>query len=945
MPTTAPAIENDIDLTNVVSVCNGDQTVQAILNARGSKKQFVFIWELEPLHDTAITETEYEAILAGLKELSKGELLTFVSSSSGDPESAIARLERRLEGASQESQFFIHGMTARIKELTRRGERKERSYYAFATYTIRDQTGDAEDLTERFLASTVSFFKKNVSKSEAWDAESITLMLHRVYDAWAEWNMLLGTKMGLKGRPFSKDELWEYLRSKINGESWPIPLPHCLSLQGQQLKEQYFLKSKRKIAVQSHRLHMSSLLVNPNAVPKADQNLFLPARKAYVGVVRLKQLPDGFENEAQTLRWLWEEVAAQEPLIDFDIISQFSRGNEKDAMQAAQRYAFQQESMQRVSSQKGGRDRIAEYRADEAGDVQISLIQGDIPINVAIAICIYVFVEPGALQDRKAHQRAVETLRSKVNFVKNRFKHPAAAIREENYPWRTWLQTLPLKVEPLYARPYDFRHPVNASAAVGFTQLVGINNRAKYGTELISEKGSTPVHLSLNDSLGSPRHLAFFGKTGSGKSTLVALFIINALIQGIPVTIMDYPKGKQSSTYTWLLKFYGGEEYDTGTTCNNLLEYLDLSDIPEEEHKLRIANFCKNITNLICSLVLDGEDDLRLSKSTIRSLIELGVSRFYSNSRIMARCEAARQAGIGTPEWDNWPTLHDYYHLFTEENLIAEDFGSEIPKAIKYIRYRLYTWLESDLGQAIASPSSFDGSSNLALFALRNISSNQEAAILGLSAQTAAMRKAFSSTRSLFYCDEVSVLLRFTNLAYVIGTFLATGRANGLSVLLASQDPVALQQAPKDVAAQILQNLSVKLIGKIADRGAIACYQEVFGYDFKTLLANASSDFFPSPSAIYSRWLVDDDGQITPCRYYPPANILGIVANNPNEVLGRSLFEKRYENEFEALGRYSKWLWEQFKQYSGETEEIITQEHIQALEQHLFGEESKSVLG
>ena len=212
-----------------------------------------------------------------------------------------------------------------------------------------------------------------------------------------------------------------------------------------------------------------------------------------------------------------------------------------------------------------------------------------------------------------------------------------------------------------------------------------------------------------------------------------------------------------------------------------------MSQIELKEHNTRLADFYKTVTNIVCSLVLDSEEDISHSKSTIRSLIELGVTKFYKNPEILDRASQARAAGLGTPEWDNWPTLADFYELFTEENLVNEDFGTEIPKAIQYIRYRLYTWLNSDLGQAISSPSSFDGSSNISLFAVRNISSNQEAAILALSAQTAAMRKCFSNPRSYFYCDELSVLTRYPEAAYVVGAFLATGRANGLSVLLASQ--------------------------------------------------------------------------------------------------------------------------------------------------------------
>jgi hypothetical protein len=937
-------IENDIDLTNIVSIQNSSALTSAILNTRGSKKQFTFGWCLSPLHETSLQPHHYENLLAGIKEIPRGEILTFISSCSGNPNNTIEEIQTKIKPlSSKEDIFFIQGLASKIKELSNRGERKERKYYIFATYTVDLNTIEAEDFVERATAKIISYFKKDISKSDTLDIESTSLMLQRALDAWSDWQTLLETKIGLKIRSLNKEELWEYLRYQVNGETWRVPLPHSLTLNGQGLHEIYHLKTKKKIAVKTNRLHMSSLIIGPDSVPKAGQKFYLPGRKAYVGIVKIKQLPEGFIDEQHALNWLWKEIVSQDQLIDFEIISQFSRVNERDAMKAAQDYAEQQDSMQRLRNRKGRRDRIAEFRSEEAGDVQVGLLQGDIPLNIGIAICIYVYVDHEA-DRKKAHQSAIEKLSSKVNFVKNRFKAPAAGEQELNYPWRVWLQTIPFTTSYLYAKPYDFRHPINANAAVGFIPCAGINARSKSGIELISERGSTPVNLSLNDSFGSPRHFVIFGKTGSGKSTLVALFIIQALTDGIPVTIMDYPKGKAPSTYTWMMKFFGGEEYDTGNTSNNLLEYINLANIPPEDHKVRLADFCNNVTNIITSLVLDGEEDTRHSKTTIRSLIQLGVTQFYNNPQILERCHNARAAGLGTPEWDNWPTLHDYYELFEAENLSVDEFGTDIKQAIKYIRYRIFTWLKSDLGKAIAAPSSFDGSSNLTLFAVRNISSNQEAAILALSAQTAAMRKALASPRSLFYCDELSVLMRFSNLAYVIGSFLATGRAIGLSVLLASQDPEALQNAPKEVAAQITQNLSCRLIGRISSRGAIKSYQEIFGYAFETLAANASEDFIPSVTAIFSRWLVDDEDQITPCRYYPTSTILGIVANNSNEVSSRDLFFQRYPNKYEALGRFSHWLQTKFRSYTAENDEIITAADIENLKAQLFPENSSPII-
>ncbi len=911
--------ENDLDLVNIVEITRSAQSIAAIVNAYGSKKQFVFGWEVSPLHETSLSSEIFESLISGIKEIEKGETLTFVSSSFAEDMDYKCQFDTLINRTStREYKFFLYGIQNRIAKLIDDGQRKAKKIYAFATYTIDPKSLDTEDFLESFLARLFSVFKKQVSKSNAFDVEQLQSLLRGAFDVWQERHMLLTNKMQLIAKPLDRQALWEYMRFAINGSSYGMPLPHSLELNEERLAAHYHSeqtaaqKGLKQVVHPAERLHMTSLLVPHQNVPVADRKfVYLPGRNAYLGVLRLDELPDGWTDELAEMKWLWDGVMSHPKVVDIEIVTQFSSVNENDLIVATRRYTQQQEAMQNRGFETGRRDRIAEFRADEAGEAQLSLIKGDRVVGVGFAINVFAFLDPDLKRrnPQKAHAQAVEVLRGKLRYIQNRFRLPAIAAHEQDYPWQTWLQSLPCKAELLCGSPQDFRRRVNASAAVGFTQLVGICSRCDSGTELISEKGGSPVKVGLADTFGSPRHGAFFGKSGSGKSTLVAPFLIDALIQGMNVTIMDYPKSKWSSTYTWLVKFLGGAEFDTGKTCNNLLEYLDLSAIPIEDHPLRISNFQKNVTNVLVSLVLDESGDTGQSVSNIRSLLGLAVASFYNNPQILDRCADARAAGIRSAAWRDWPTLFDFYHQFTPQNLGLDEFGDDIERAFAFIRFRLRCWLDSPLGASIAQPSSFDGSERLTLFALRDISSNEEAAVLGLSAQTAAMRSAFASQRSLFYCDEVSVLLRFSNLANVIGSFMATGRAAGLSVLLASQDPVALQSCPPEVSAQILQNLSFKLIGRI-DPAAIKAYVSLFEYPRQIIEPNAQEGFLPSLRDIYSRWLLDDDGRITACRYYPAMNILGIVANNAPEVYAREVFEKRYPDKYEALGRFSKFLYE-----------------------------------
>lgn len=189
------------------------------------------------------------------------------------------------------------------------------------------------------------------------------------------------------------------------------------------------------------------------------------------------------------------------------------------------------------------------------------------------------------------------------------------------------------------------------------------------------------------------------------------------------------------------------------------------------------------------------------------------------------------------------------------------------------------------------------------MFVARNVG-EAEAAILGLSGYTAAMRRALSTPRSIFYCDEASVLLKWRGLALSIGMFAATGRSNGMSLMLATQDPNTIAKCA--AAEQILQNISCNIIGRVRNT-AIDSYVNIFGYPKEQIALNASESFVPSLEGLFSRWLVDDDGLLTPTRHYSSYPLLGITVNNKTEIKARERFSQQYSDPIEALGLFSQY--------------------------------------
>lgn len=180
------------------------------------------------------------------------------------------------------------------------------------------------------------------------------------------------------------------------------------------------------------------------------------------------------------------------------------------------------------------------------------------------------------------------------------------------------------------------------------------------------------------------------------------------------------------------------------------------------------------------------------------------------------------------------------------------------------------------------------------VFALRNLSNENEAAILSLSAYSAALRRALASPRSIFFIDESPILFAFSTIARLIGRLCANGVKSGIRVFLSAQDPDTIMNSV--AGQQIMQNMNTRLIGRIQPL-AIEAFIKWLSYDRTIIARNASEFFFPKRSELYSNWLLDIDGTYTYCRYYPSPVQIAAVANNPDEQLARARVLAQYHGD------------------------------------------------
>ena len=447
-----------------------------------------------------------------------------------------------------------------------------------------------------------------------------------------------------------------------------------------------------------------------------------------------------------------------------------------------------------------------------------------------------------------------------------------------------------------------------ASEVLGLTNVVQTFPCDRKGFELIADEGSSPVYIDL----ATTKNILVLGTTGSGKSVLVSTILAECQSQGMSVLTIDLPNDDGTGTFGDYTPYQNGFYFDISKESNNIVQPLDLSDVPVKDREERIKSHRNDVILIVSQLVLGSDSSQSFDgflAQTIESLIPLGIQAFYEDENIKRRFELACLKGFGSPEWLNTPTLEDLELFYDSEKINLGYEDENVDRALKYICLRLKYWRTSAIGNAICKPSSFRTNSNFITFALTNIQSGKDAEIMGLSAYAAASRQSLSSSNSVFFMDEASVLLRFSSLSKLIGRKCATARKSGCRVMLAAQDVLSI--AKSEAGEQILQNMPCRLIGRIVP-GASKSFNEILGIPQEIIECNES--FRPNPQQMYTKWLLDYKNKYILCRYYPTPTILALVANSREEQAARDRFKAQYEDKFEWVCEFAKYYVDCLKQ-------------------------------
>ncbi|AFY99466.1 hypothetical protein [Calothrix sp. PCC 6303] len=844
-----------------------------------------FGFECPGIHSTLRNEQidpVFDAIESGLKDLPNGERLTIHLSSFTNDTSRQQQLQNLSDIApNKELQYLLMGERCRTQQLTNQGVRKPKNLRLYCTYTVETNSTGTSDAIEKILSKLERSWKSFTGEINELQFIAIERLLHASFtDGFQLWEQLLSNKMGLDIRPINADTLWEQLWQRFNNTP-PRPIPQLLILDDNGLREEIY----------SDVAPTSFLMESESSIPIADRR-WVHLQEKYIAALTFVEKPGGWADKERQMHYLWE-VLSRERVYDTEIYCQLMRASETLVKTNMQRLTKQANTSATLAQNKNSVDVKSLLNIKKSVAAQEELYEGAVPIHVATVFLVY----------RKTREQLDEACR----YLQSCFLRPAWVVRETEYPWRIWLQTLPIVWERLMTAPFNRRLLYLSGEVPGLMPLVRTKAGDSDGFELIAEEGGTPVFLDLYK---EHKNLGLFATTRAGKSVLASGILTQALAHGMPVVAMDYPKPDGTSTFTDYTQFMGkdGAYFDIGKESSNLFELPNLRDLPPKLQQERFEDYKDFLANAILAMVSGnrkGSQESNMLTDNVRSLIALALKAFFGDELIRDRYAAAYINGFGSDEWSVMPTLHDFLGFCSHERLRLDSLTGDTKAALETIRLRLRFWLSSRVGQALAQPSTFRSDAQLLIFALRNLSNDEDAAILSLSAYSAALRRALASPASIFFIDESPILFEFDAIASLVGRLCANGAKAGIRVILSAQDPDTIAKSPS--GSKIFQNLTTRLIGRIQPT-AIDSFENILKYPQEIISRNATESFFPKKEGFYSQWLLDDNGVFTFCRYYPPFNLLAVVANNPSEQERRTQALLKYSDKFMAIAEFSKQL-------------------------------------
>jgi len=852
-------------------------------------------FRLQGIHDQ-LERPQVEAISTALREgfrdLPEGEFLTFELSSRSDARARSRHLRAQAKQQGSDSPalaVFALNEEARTKEITEEGSRQVWSQVVWATWTAAGSTESESDPIGGVLQSLQNKYEKWLQKFAGTEQarfnvfyQMLARSLHET--GFKRWYYFLNTRLELDVKPYEAEELWQHLWYLFNARSAP-PLRHYIRVRetDEGLVEDVPVSGQNDLV---------TLLIQgdegQSSVPRHKrQRGYVYARGMVGKAVVIEQPPEQWQGARDQLSWMWTKLS--EPYVrDTQAVVQITRQSRGKTEWQLTKLAKQSNfSLADAQVRNTGKEVHASKEHEEARDALERLLDGDVPLLVAPVFFLWRKTE--AEVDQAAQQ------------FTNAFG-ASDAIQETDVCWRVYLEALPLNTFPLLTKYCLFserRPTLDTRTVAGLLPLMRPRNLDDNGIEFVTNRGGHPVYANILDP--AVGRMAITGTSGSGKSVLAFSFIALALLENVPVVGLDLSTGG-NSTFATAVKLMGERAayIDILSSSLNLLEPPDLRGLPSELQLTRMSRWKDMLRGAIVAISMGQINDQKLYERVDATVLRL-LDVFFKDQTIANRYNEAFDDGWLSEAWQKMPTLYDLLTFCSPQKLGLDDVGDMDRAAINQLQSQVGAKLrDPNVGSAIGRPSTVAPDSVLTFYALSGLGNEQNAALMAMTAQMAAMRYALGSPRSLFVGDELSVLFGKRGFAEMIGELLATGRKDGISTLLLAQDFEAFANNP--ASAQMLANLTTTITG-FTTFAATRTYTEKLNIPPEAIARNASDGYRANRAEGYTRWLIARDGRLWDTRYYSPPLMLAALANGEEERAARERVMQTHPRTLEGYLR------------------------------------------
>ena len=885
-----PAFNRFQHLVSPIQYTQGGKDHGALFLKNGQQYQIVFCFKLTPWH-TSFTSQQArkycEATETAAKEILPGESLTFYCEKYASDIERIAQLSQVIDNCDSDGMALLaESELGRTQSLSAQGLRQNLSFTVTCTYSFTR----GGDVGTDFVSTLIRMGNKLLSTATGDKAQlQQDFYAESLDSAYAQgfliWQSLLKTAWKLDVKPLSLEDTWSHLWYQFNSRlTQPEPIPNYWTWDGKEFDE-----------VVDRPVHPLSILskgvTHTRSTPQHNQRqdeIVLPGRQQICGVMTVEEISRRKLTKLEQLTHLFEVIESDD-VIDTEFVIQLNTVSSQALDRQLEQTIAQANSAKLMAEESAiGRDVRSEQLLEESFEAQKLVGGGGAGIYLSFLAKVY-------RQDRKTLDEACAELSRKFN---------SNLKRQDSAVWALWLETLPITIGRILQKTSiveDRRIKVDNISYYRYLPNVAPEDVHEDGIELIA-KGGKPIYLDLHrkDTLRG----LIIGESGSGKSVLAWRVILDFLVNNIPVIGMDSAVGGNSS-FRWAIKMLNGAHIDISRNSSNIVEPPDLRLYKDDDYKTRFNQWKGTVKNTLTNYIMFGIDDPKLTQR-VENLVVATTEKFINDNKIRRRINQAFDAGFGSAEWLKIPTLIDWLKFCTKEKLNLRNFEELDKQAINQIQTQIATLLSSSLGDTVGRPSTFDPQSRIKFFTIVNLDSERDQVLIAQTIQSTCVRLALQYPKSLIVGDEIADLLKKGGFAQTWGAMHAMARKSGISLLTISQNIEEIQKCT--AAADILKNISFKLIGRITTDGATSLVEALKYPDL--VYENSTKVFKTDKEKGCSHWLLEIQNQFWQTRFYPSPSNLAIVANGSNEVKIRNqimnLAIASQTSRWEALEQYAK---------------------------------------